>query len=516
MLSDKRRFVSLIGSVVIALSAGSTYVFSSYAPQVQHRLHLSGMQINVLALASNIGLYISGPPWGGFVDKHGAHGAILSGALCALVGYGLLSLVYAVKWVDAPVSLLSLFMFLTGIGNQAGLCGAINVQAKSWNGRHRGTAMAVVLSAFGLSAFMYSTVSRIFFSDNVGGYLAVLAVGSCASFFIGALMVRIVPPDERALAAERAEHDHEQGDAPPRPISRRRRSSSDLSGDAYAYARVNRNDPDRGDPYDDPSAHDDQPSGVALLTNLDFMLLFVLLGLISGSGLVLINNVGVITNALWDYNKRVNRVPVGLNALVSRGNKLQQVQATQVSLISIGNASGRIIIGFLSDFLVRVTDEPHSRSLLLLLVAFLALISQVVAAWPDLITNVNRLKYLSGLTGVMYGTLFGLCPVLVFEWFGMPNFSQNWGWMGWGPVIAGNVFNLLFGYIYDSHVSRKSHSHICHLGDECYRSVFFFTSFGCLLAVVFAAVLIGRHSAGVFPRIQQVLSRIFIRRPFLH
>ena len=516
MLSNGRRFVSLLGSVVIALSAGSTYVFSSYAPQVQQQLHLSGMQINVLALASNIGLYISGPPWGGFVDKHGAHGAILSGALCTLVGYGLLSLAYSAKWTDAPVLLLSLFMLLTGIGNQAGLCGAINVQAKSWNGSLRGTAMAVVLSAFGLSAFMYSTVSRIFFSNNVGGYLAVLAVGSCASFLIGALMVRTVPPDERALGAARAEHDQEQGDASPPLISRRRHSSSELSGDAYTHSRINQNNADREHPTGEPSARENQPSGVMLLTNLDFMMLFVLLGLISGSGLVLINNVGVITNALWDYNRRMQHVFLGLNALKRKGNALQQVQATQVSLISIGNASGRIIIGFLSDFLVRVTEVPQSRSLLLLLVAFLALISQVVAAWPDLITDVNRLKYLSGLTGLMYGTLFGLCPVLVFEWFGMSNFSQNWGWMGWGPVIAGNVFNLLFGYIYDSHVSRKSHTHVCHLGDECYRSVFFFTSFGCLVAVVFAAVLIGRHSAGVFPRIQQAFSRIFVRGLFLH
>ena len=60
-MSHARRVVSLLGSVLVALSAGSTYVFSSYAPQLQEVLHLSSTQLNVLGLAGNFGLYISGP-----------------------------------------------------------------------------------------------------------------------------------------------------------------------------------------------------------------------------------------------------------------------------------------------------------------------------------------------------------------------------------------------------------------------------------------------------------------------
>jgi len=55
-MSDRRRVVSLLGSVLIALSAGSTYVFSTYAPQLQDALHLSSTQLNVLGLAGNLGM----------------------------------------------------------------------------------------------------------------------------------------------------------------------------------------------------------------------------------------------------------------------------------------------------------------------------------------------------------------------------------------------------------------------------------------------------------------------------
>ncbi|WFD36718.1 hypothetical protein MCUN1_003605 [Malassezia cuniculi] len=510
MWSNRRRIVSLLGSTIVALSAGSTYVFSSYAPQVQERLHLSGMELNVLGVASNLGLYISGPLWGRFVDKNGPKGAILSGAVCTLLGYGLLSVTYSQRWVDVPLLLLALYMLLTGIGNQAALCGAINVQAKSWGGNNRGTAMAIVLSTFGLSAFMYSTVSRVFFDGNVGGYLAALAIGSSISFVIGSLMLRVVPPDEHALQEEWEGFDsaHDNADEESeRPRPRRMRSSSELSGSAEAFSRENRDQTSSEDPFGEDTPYRNEVTGFALLQEVDFLLLFSLLGLISGAGLVLINNVGVITYALWDSAHR-ELAERSLEVLVKK-DKLQQIQATQVSLISIGNASGRIIIGLLSDFIVSSTQDSSSRTILLILVALLALFSQVLAAWPDTITNVHRLLYVSGTTGLMYGTLFGLCPVLVFEWFGMDGFSQNWGWMSWGPVLAGNVFNLLFGYVYDSHVSSKSHSHTCHLGEECYRSVFVMTSLGCVLALIIAVVLVMRRANGVYARVQRALYGVF-------
>ena len=105
-MSDRRRVVSLLGSVLIALSAGSTYVFSTYAPQLQDALHLSSTQLNVLGLAGNLGMYMSGPIWGRWIDRSGPYGAITSGAFLVLIGYGMLSRAYKYGWTNVPVVVL--------------------------------------------------------------------------------------------------------------------------------------------------------------------------------------------------------------------------------------------------------------------------------------------------------------------------------------------------------------------------------------------------------------------------
>lgn len=365
-----RRLVSLFGSLLVSLSAGSTYVFSSYAPQMQERLDLSSTQLNVLGLAGNLGLYISGPLWGLWVDKHGPHAAVMTGALLVLAGYGFLARAYAGEWKDTSVGVLAVFPFLTGLGNSAALSGAMNAQAKSWDGSHRGTAMALVLAGFGLSAFMYSTVSHVFFQGNVGGYLFALALGSFMSFIVGVLLVKIIPPSvglrtvdhERSLFGSRGRDGYrsvatagDEADGEPHAPMRRARSSSETMSRAYAWSRDSAApeeviDPD--DLLDDRTATDTDISGFALLRQPDFLLLFSLMSFVSGAGLLLINNVGTIAGTLFDYNQRLahgNAARSAAQAISVLGkaakHRLQQNQALQVSLISVGNASGRILIG---------------------------------------------------------------------------------------------------------------------------------------------------------------------------
>lgn len=100
--------------------------------------------------------------------------------------------------------------------------------------------------------------------------------------------------------------------------------------------------------------------------------------------------------------------------------------------------------GLLSDLLVNRLGATRLRVWLLLPVCLLALGSQALAAAPNVITTVHRLLAVSALTGLMYGTLFGLCPVIVFEWFGMKNFSTNWGIVSLSPVVRIGPFSFPF------------------------------------------------------------------------
>ncbi len=104
----------------------------------------------------------------------------------------------------------------------------------------------------------------------------------------------------------------------------------------------------------DPSKID--ISGRRLFEQLDFYLIFGVMTLVSGAGLLLINNVGTITKTLWDFNHRDNPVLVAaLNSKrslsfdelkLSAKSSVQQMQARQVSVISLCNASGESLLGY--------------------------------------------------------------------------------------------------------------------------------------------------------------------------
>ena len=98
--------------------------------------------------------------------------------------------------------------------------------------------------------------------------------------------------------------------------------------------------------------------------------------------------------------------------------------------------------------------------------------------------NPHLLGFVSGLSGLGYGFLFGVFPSIVAETFGIHGLSQNWGFMTLSPVISGNVFNLFYGTVYDSHsVIQPGGERVCLDGLECYRAAYFVTLGACALGL---------------------------------
>jgi hypothetical protein len=72
---------------------------------------------------------------------------------------------------------------------------------------------------------------------------------------------------------------------------------------------------------------------------------------------------------------------------------------------------------------------------------------------------------------VAYGFLFGVFPSLVAHTFGVHGLSQNWGTMTLSPVIFGNLFNLIYGAIYDAHSTvLETGERVCEEGLKCYAA----------------------------------------------
>lgn len=146
-----------------------------------------------------------------------------------------------------------------------------------------------------------------------------------------------------------------------------------------------------------------------------------------------INNVGSISQALYahgnpDYDEVIS----------------SQIQALQVSTVSIMNCAGRILIGrprsslfpiplkkklpmhpntttltlgLIADFTKNYLHLP--RSFCISLVCVLFIISQVSVYVTE---DTDHLWKASALLGVAYGSLFGLFPTMVIEWFGLREF----------------------------------------------------------------------------------------------
>ncbi|KZT51818.1 MFS general substrate transporter [Calocera cornea HHB12733] len=492
-----RRLASFAGSVLSAVGAGTNYAYSAYAPQLGNRLQLSSTDLNIIGAAGNLGVYLSGPFWGFIVDKRGPSLPLLLASGFLIFGYFGIRLAFDGVLVLSggwELGMLALFGFCTGGGGNAALTSAVNATAKSFHDKTRASATAVVLSGFGLSAFVFSTLAATLFPGQTSAFLLTLALGTSFAMLIGYMTVRIVPPHHESLVEPPFAHAHahvvdshpgheeaavfdamisdegEEEGVEEEPLDDLDDAYDDeveptsTSGLLGAGARVERNPSFELSPPRSMSpgmeAHRRRVSrrrasrrrelpgvgmvkppemavdihGKDLFLNADFWMLFIILSCLSGTGLMWINNVGSVAQALWRYNHPED--PDGFAKL----------QAAQVSIVSIFNCLGRILIGVSSD--VSSHHLGAKRSYLLSFVALSFIVSQLVASR---IERATHLWVASMLLGLSYGSVFGIMPMVSLEWFGMGHFSQNWGFLSLSPLIGGNLFNVLFGRNYDAH-----------------------------------------------------------------
>ncbi|POY73791.1 hypothetical protein BMF94_3332 [Rhodotorula taiwanensis] len=489
------RYTVLAAATVASLSCGLNYCFSAYAPQLGTRLHLTSTQLNTVGAAGNLGVYLSYLIIRAFyttaaLDDDGGSGSGSDGQ-----GW------YAVAGLPGLVAA----QLLTGMGSTAGLSSVGNSVAKSFRKR-RAAALSVVLSGFGLSAFFYSTIASIFLhptsppphpqssprplssarplepridsSDPTSAFLLLLALGSLLSMLVGLVFVRPVPlpvmQSSPALEAVKttssssadldARSAQDEGTVvaterdPLLPPQRPSRRVAPTETPAPAEAAA---------PPSPPAERN--ITGWALFRELDFYLIFLFNGLCAG---VDINNLGTIVRSL--------SLPLAIPT-----DRVAQHQSRLVSLLSIFNFLGRLLSGFGSDWLLHgrtrggtkrtspstdgstIPDAPPSSSpslapvrrrsiprvVFLPLTSLLFLISQL-SLLP--LTSPARLYLPTALTGLAHGCLFGISGIIGLERFGIKSFSQTNGVLALAPAFFGQTTNLIFGRIYDSHLSPSS------------------------------------------------------------
>ncbi|KAF1811511.1 MFS general substrate transporter [Eremomyces bilateralis CBS 781.70] len=521
----KLRVMAVVAVTFMSLACGSNYAYSAWGPQFADRMKLSATYSNLIGTCGNMGMYATGIPVGMFIDTKGPRPSMIFGSFCLGIGYFPIRYAYDHGAGSMSVFLLCLFSFLTGLGSCAAFSAAIKTAAINWPS-HRGTATAMPLAAFGLSALFFSTLSSIAFPDNTSSFLLLLSIGTFALVFISQFFIYLpaptatyasLPTDDDGLSRRRR-------DSNPmlRTRSIRSKSSRDdipgegeLDFDRQSYgtyqsaaaktcavqqpqsshaveevdevsslmSKTSSSVPgdidveqDMGSTNSNHSCHVDV-TGLALLYKFEFWQLWVMLGLLTGVGLMTINNIGNDAQALWtSWDDSVTK------------EFIMRRQLMHVSIISAMSFAGRLLSGIGSDYLVK--HLHMSRFWCLVASSCVFTLSQFAAIK---IENPNFLWVVSGFSGLAYGALFGVFPALVTDAFGVNGLSLNWGYMILSSMAGAYLFNLCYGRIYDHHSTvLPNGDRTCSEGLKCYAGAYWITLVGSAMGIVISLLMI-RH-----------------------
>ncbi|PBP24743.1 putative major facilitator superfamily transporter protein [Diplocarpon rosae] len=482
-MSDKlhiARIVSSIAATTISLACGSNYVYSAWGPQYAERLKLSSTEQNLIGLSGNLGMYSLGIPVGILVDAKGPRLALIMGAL--LLGGGYFPLHRAYDQGSGPLPLLCMFSFFTGLGGCAAFAAAIKTSALNWP-HHRGTATGFPVAAFGLSAFFFSMFAHFVMPGSTGDFLMLLACGTSGIVTVGFFFLRVIPhPHYTAIptTAGRGRADSNRLHRSKSEEAKRRAQlargeagvevTEGINTDTETSSLMSKTSSSPGDEEYNVKdrAHRVDIRGLKMIATVEFWQLFCLMGILTGVGLMTINNIGNDTKALWRHWDET-----------FDDDSIAKRQAMHVSTLSVCSFIGRLMSGVGSDFLAKVL---HASRWWCLTIASLVLFAAQCLALS--IENPHYLILVSSLTGIAYGFLFGCFPSMVADAFGVHGLSTNWGCMTISPVISGNIFNLFYGSVYDRHsILRPGGERECTDGLACYRSAYVVTFFSCLVGL---------------------------------
>ncbi|CAN6660716.1 probable transporter Mch1p [Trichomonascus vanleenenianus] len=435
-----KRFGALVACWLASLACGTIYVYSAYSTQLADRLDLTATQSSFLSLMGPAGVALLSAVAGYVIDHYGTLIPCCLGTVGLLLGYS--TVYHAYVYTIRSVPLIGAALALAGFSSTLVYSSAVKTAALNFP-HARGTATCVPMSAFGLSAFLFSTVAGVIFPGNTAGFLMVLTLLTTGLTAVNTPFIRVYDPEEEPdvehapLIAESSSHLHE----------------NHPEGSQGIHMKDIAHEEDLLDEVEEPAG------GISILLRTRYWQHFLTMALMSGPGQMYIYCVGYCVRALMRFGEDDVQVDPGT---------VQSLQAFQVAIISLSNFAGRLVSGSVSDYI----KKKYSAQRLWLIVAANAVM--ITANLRTIATtDVNSMWIMSLLFGFAYGLTYGVYPSIVSECFGMEHFSQNWGFVSIAQVVASYGFSLLFGKIFDS--NGESHPHegtVCFKGIYCYQKAF--------------------------------------------
>ncbi|KAH7056759.1 major facilitator superfamily domain-containing protein [Linnemannia elongata] len=494
------RTASFLAACAVALVSGTPYLYSTYANQLTTKLALTAVQSSLVAAGVHYGLFLSGPLFGRIVDSQGPRTVGCLAAALLVAGYSGLSWTYSGAFGSFGFFTAFLFLILVGMGSQAGYMTSVSTNAHNFQSA-RGIAMGVPIAGFGLSALLFAQISSHWYKDDTQAFLFLVAKAIGSTILISLIFLKVFPSEDLEANKDQESIAHAAGS------SSSSSSSSSLDDDDIteeeAEHRRRTAELERliAPKHDNSASHGHSSSHAIVPKSLSGFKMFrmthhaqlLMLGtmLLSGPGLMYITNAGNVIRSIYrDHMDDPSKPPTDEDLI-----RLQQLQNFHVSLISLMSCIGRISIGMMSDLGKRGGGKwwGISRVGFLLYAGVCVWLGQTFGAR---VQDIEDLVRVSLLVGLGYGSVFGVAPAIVSEWFHVSNFGTNWGWMSVTGAIGGQVFNLIFGWLYDVEAQHE-HTLEC-FGTECFHKSFVvgsISSFIGLSVLIYLAILTRRPSS---------------------
>ncbi|KAL4173801.1 hypothetical protein KRP22_005748 [Phytophthora ramorum] len=415
-----RRSCSLLAGVLLMLGVGSTYALSAWNAQLKTLLHFSQAGISSVSAMTMLGTYMSYIP-GVIFDRLGPYtSALLSGSAMLVVHLGMFA---ALQFAPESVSPLGIgsAMMLFGLLSSFCVFSSIVPNESLFGDANRGKVVAALTSAYSCGgAFFAFVFHEGFHSRDVPGYF----------LFVGNYLLAACVFGWCVFA--RPAGDHEAKD------EKKRSGSIEFGSGTTGLASDGQvNGADNETPVD--------ITGVALLTDMRFWMLFIPVMIIIGAGLLVMSNVSFIVESL--------------------GGPVEQVPL-MVALFSIVNTLGRLATGAISDLLLK----RYPR-------AYFAGASAILTATTQVMFLSVPPSYLLvpvAMAGFSEGVMFGTFPVIIREEFGLQHFGKNFGLLSLANCVGYPLFfSPLASYVYQHSLATRTVKGVekC-FGPQCFGPVF--------------------------------------------
>ncbi|KAI8475459.1 MAG: Nodulin-like-domain-containing protein [Monoraphidium minutum] len=276
-------------------------------------------------------------------------------------------------------------------------------------------------------------------------------------------LVGLVP---RGAGGWWAEYDHEHTSADDAPTADDAFPCADDDGGAASGAGALHAAPERApllSPERGPENSAPQPpppqaqlppelpslSTAGMVATFEFYCVFAQFCVGTGAGLALLNNAGQLFVALGG-------APGGHVVLVS--------------LFSVANATGRLVMGYLPEAALHSRGTP--RPLFLVAVAAGMSLASLAAAYSGL----AALYPVTVVMGLLFGSHWSLVPAITSDLFGLANFGSNYCFLQFAPAAGSYLLaTRLAGRLYDAAAAAHGDPREC-IGPDCFRAAFLILS----------------------------------------